>query len=224
MAIKPTTRKVVHRAPQHTVRRLHPSYLQARPIEADSALEYLFAYIALLFHLTVEVVHQPFKFVLGDRVYTPDFLVIFRDLSRLLVEVKPEFKVLGYAGLFDRVKEELKGKEVPFLVACDKQIELDNLGANALLIRRYGKTSYPVDICARAIELVQQRPEGIRVRHASETEQIPPEVFLHLVARRQLMLDSSFDVGEQARVFPINQIQEKSHAIQFAERFNFEIW
>lgn len=222
--MKPATRRVVHRSPSHTVRQLNLPYLQLESIDADSAPERGFAHTAALFPFTSHIKHQPFKFVWDDRTYTPDFLVSFNDGSRIVVEVKPEVKISEYAELFDRAAADLKKQSIPFLVASDRQIELENLAANALRVRRYGKASYPSDICEKALELVRRNHDGVPIRNAKATEEIPPEVFMHLVTRRQLMLDRKLNVGANARVFPIQQREETSHAIHFAEWFDFQIW
>lgn len=69
--MEPSKRKVVHRAPAHTVRLIHLPHLQPTPVEADSSLERDFVQIVALFLFTHCIEHQPFS--LAERQYTPDF-------------------------------------------------------------------------------------------------------------------------------------------------------
>ncbi len=222
--MEPSKRKVVQRSPAHTVRLLHLPHLQKTPVEAESALERDFVQIAALFSFTESIEHQPFRLVWDDASYTPDFLIRFKDASQLVVEVKPLVKVDKYRALFDRASEKLKGHKLPFMVATDTQLQAGQRVANALLIRRYAKTSFTESSCDRAIKLVEVRSDGMSFLELCSDTPISRELILHLVARRRLAVSPNLAIGSNAMVFPVNHLKEQSHAIQFASWFDAEIW
>jgi len=222
--MEPTKRKVVQRSPAHTVRLLHLPHLQKKPVEAESSLERDFVQIAALFSFTESIEHQPFRLVWDDASYTPDFLIRFKDASQLVVEVKPLVKVDKYRALFDRATEKLKGHKLPFMVATDTQIQTGQRVANALLIRRYAKTSFAESSCDTAIKLVDARSDGMPFLELCSDTQISRELILHLVAKRRLALGPDLAIGSTALVFPVTQLKEQSHAFQFASWFDAEIW
>jgi len=79
--MKPTTRKVVHRAPWRKARLINLPHLQSEAIEADSTYERDFVYRAALFPYLKAIQSQPFKLTLEGKGYTPDFLLCFQDES-----------------------------------------------------------------------------------------------------------------------------------------------
>lgn len=222
--MEPSKRKVVQRSPAHTVRRINLPHLQNKPIEADSALERDFVQIAALFPFTAHIEHQPFRLTLELRRYTPDFLLSFKDGSRLVIEVKPHKKLAGYHELFEGAAAKLKSYGLSFMVATDTQIKQHDRAANALEIRRYAKTEFPAAQCAQAVSVLAQHPDGLQFRQLSRIHSLPREVLLHLVSRQFLALDRNLDITPDARVYPINLLKEKNHAIQFASWFDAEIW
>lgn len=222
--MEPSKRKVVQRSPVHTVRLLHLPHLQKKPVEAESSLERDFVQIAALFSFTESIEHQPFKLVWDDASYTPDFLIRFQDASQLVVEVKPAAKVEQYRELFDRASEKLKGHKLPFMVATDTQLQAGQRVANAMLIRRYAKTTFAESACDSAIKLVDARIDGISFTELCSKTSISRELILHLVARRVLAVGPDLSTAPAARVFPIIYLKEQSHAIQFAKWFDAEIW
>lgn len=222
--MEPADRKVIQRSPPHTVRLLHFPNLQTEPVEADSALERDFVQTAALFPFTQHIQHQPFKLKWEDASYTPDFLLRFRDGTQLVVEVKPQTKLDKYRPLFDRAAAKLNEHGLPFSVALDTQIHKSERAANALEVRRYGKTRFPGAQCEQAVLVVNRHADGIRFRDAITQHDLPREVLLHLVSRQLVALDSNLSIDSKARVFPIHDSKEKSHAIQFASWFDAQVW
>ncbi len=222
--MEPSTRKVVQRSPAHTVRLINLPHLQRKSIEADSSLERDFVHVAALFPLTRGIEHQPFRLNLELKRYTPDFLLTFKDGSRLVVEVKPQSKLAGYRDLFDVAAAELKTHGIYFMVATDTQIKSCDRAANALEIRRYGKTEFSEAECARALMLLMQHPEGLQLRQLCDTHAFSRELLFNLASRQMVALQNNLDIAPSARVFPINVSKEQSHAIQFASWFDAEIW
>lgn len=222
--MEPSKRKVVQRAPAHTVRLIHLPHLQPTPVEADSSLERDFVQIAALFPFADRIEHQPFTLSLGDRCYTPDFLLSFKDHSRLVVEVKPKEKVEGYRDLFDLTATTLEIKGLPFLVATDVQITASR-AANARQIRRYAKTKYPIGLYSMVSSVVLRNPEGLTFSDACAKHEIPRVVLLHMVAKKLITLNSDLSINSNACVFAPKQfVTEESHAIQFASWFGAQIW
>lgn len=217
-------RKVVQRSPAHTVRLLHLPHLQKKPVEAESSLERDFVQITALYSFTESIEHQPFRLAWDDASYTPDFLIRFKDSSQLVVEVKPSAKVDKYRVLFDRASEKLKGHKLPFMVATDTQLQTGQRVANAMLIRRYAKTTFAESACDSAINLVEARIDGITFMELCSKTAISRELILHLVARRLLAIGPDLSIDPASRVFPVVDPKEPSHAIQFAKWFDVEIW
>ena len=222
--MEPSKRKVVQRSPAHTVRLLHLPHLQDRPVEAESSLERDFIQIAALFSFIESIEHQPFRLVWDDASYTPDFLIRFKDASQLVVEVKPSVKVDKYRAIFDRASEKLKGHKLPFMVATDTILQAGQRATNALLIRRYAKTTFADSSCDSAIKLVEARSDGVSFLELESCTQVSRELILHLVAMRRLAVGSDLAIGSNALVFPVTHFKEQSHAIQFASWFDAEIW
>jgi hypothetical protein len=222
--MEPSKRKVVQRSPAHTVRLLHLPHLQDSPVEAESSLERDFVQIAALFSFIESIEHQPFRLVWDDATYTPDFLIRFKDGSQLVVEVKPSAKVDKYRTLFDRASEKLKGHKLLFMVATDTQLQAGQRVANAMLIRRYAKTTFAESACDSAIKLVDAHTDGISFTELCSKTSISHELILHLVARRLLALGPDLSMGPTAQAFPVTDPKEPSHAIQFAKWFDVEIW
>ncbi len=117
--VAPATRKVVTRSPGHTVRSINLPHLQPKAIEADSSLERDFVYLTIAFPFLKTIAHQPFELSLEAGSYTPDFLVDFKDGSRIVIEVKPESKMEGFAEKLAQAEVQLRDRGIEFLVAHD---------------------------------------------------------------------------------------------------------
>ena len=110
--MEPSSRKVVHRSPAHSVRSLNVPHLQPEPIEADSSVERDFVHCAALFPAVSSISSQPFKLTLPIGKYTPDYLVTFTDGSRAVVEVKPEEFIADFQQKFDQARLKLESTSI----------------------------------------------------------------------------------------------------------------
>ena len=225
--MEPSTRKVVKRSPSHTVRLIPLAHLQTEPVEADSSLESDFIHTAARYAYLASMQHQPFKLNFEDSSYTPDFLLTFKDGSRLVVEVKPAGKVDGYRELFDKASRKLQAAGLHFLVADDKTIRRDDRAKKARVIRRYSKTACRPNEQARILVLLQGCKDGICIADLAHMHGVRKTELYCLIARNLLCTLPSLSLGDSAKVF-IPQISEKTggahHAIQFAGWFDAEIW
>ena len=131
VGVTPAKRKVVTRSPGHTVRSINLPHLQPKAIEADSSVERDFVYLAIAFPLLKTITHQPFELSLEAGSYTPDFLVEFKDGSRIVVEVKPESKMGGFAEKLAQAKVQLAERGVAFIVAQDTLLRRDDIELRA---------------------------------------------------------------------------------------------
>ena len=181
--MQPTTRKVVKRAPSHTVRLIPLAHLQIEPVEADSSLERDFIHTAVRFAYIASVRHQPFKLNFEDSSYTPDFLLTFKDGSRLVVEVKPADKVDGYRELFDNASSKRQDAGFLFLVADDKTIRRDDRADKARLIRRYSKTACRPNEQARILGLLHGCRDGICISDHERMHGVNKTEMYCLIAR-----------------------------------------
>lgn len=217
--MQPTTRKVVHRSPAHTVRLLHLMHLQTDPVEADSKLERDFVHIAALFPRIQSISHQPFKLVWDDKSYTPDFLLGFLDGSKLTVEVKPKAKVNEYESLFVRAKEKLQQHQIGFLVATDEYISKKR-AQNALLIRRYSKATFTDMAKSEILLAVAAATNGLTVDEICLGDQNKFAVLLNLIAYRKLSTNPALDISAKAKINLPKINTEANDALQFASWFN----
>ena len=218
--MEPTTRKVVKRSPAHTVRLLHLPQLQEQPVEADSALERDFVHIAALHSFIARIEHQPFKLVWDDASYTPDFLLTFRDQSKLVIEVKPSTKVDKYQELFQRAEQKLRANGLPFYVATDTRISASGRPANALLIRRYAKTMYPLDACQALVERVIKVPDGVTVAELCDANAHSLSLLRHVISKRLLTTQSDLGTQPHSIVSTPHSLKGQSHALQFSGWFD----
>jgi hypothetical protein len=226
----PATRKVVTRSPAHSVRVLHLPHLQPEPVHADSNPERFFVQIAALYLHTRSIKHQPFKLVLGERTYTPDFLIVFADGSRLVVEVKAATKAEAYQDLFSEARVKLSNHGFEFMVALDVDITRDKLAARALRIRRYCKTRLsPADLRA-ALDAVRQSSCGVTLSDLTQVHGIKAEVLMHLVGMKLICTRKPLDISAKAVFITTEQFIEetqhetKTHAIQFTGWFKPADW
>lgn len=224
--MKPSKRKVISRSPSHTVRLIHLPHVQPDPVEADSNPERLFIHIAALYPFIHKITDQPFSLELGAKSYTPDFLLEFKDGSRLVVEVKPESRMKEYEELFAQATEKLSGHGYEFLVAKDVDITRDELATRALRIRRYCKTRFNQQACKRALRIVEASKRGVTMRELMQTHRISQEVVLHLIGYHQLCTNNNLSIDERAIVKSAKKLKQEianeyqSHAIHFGSWFD----
>lgn len=223
--MQPSTRKVVQRSPAHTVRLIHLPHLQHLPVEADSSVERDFIHIAALYPGVERIEHQPFKLIWEDASYTPDFLVRFEDRSHVVVEVKPEEKVTGYAPLFDRASTKLGASNMPFLIATDKGLRADGMAERAREIRRYAKAGVSQAECDRLLNVVEHSDEGIPLSSLISCYGFEREVILHNMAFRRISSGRGLRIDGDTPLRATNsRSKETNHAVHFTDWINGQAW
>lgn len=156
--MKPSKRKVVTRAPGHTVRLLSLPHLQTEPVgvEADSGLERDFVHLSALFPWTKSIQHQPFLLELESGSYTPDFLLGFQDGSKAVVEVKPKALLNPHLRKLEEAEKRLLEHGLYFFIALDVHIQKGARAERALRIRRYAKSRMDAEQLHLAMRLVDE--------------------------------------------------------------------
>lgn len=224
--MKPSKRKVISRSPSHTVRLIHLPHVQSEPVEADSNPERYFVHIAALYPFIHKIRDQPFTLELGDKRYTPDFLLEFKDGSRLVVEVKPESRMKEYQELFIKAAAKLSANGYEFLVAKDIDITRDDLASRALRIRRYCKTSFNAQACKRVLRIVESSKRGVAMSELIQVHRINQEVILHLIGYHQLCTNNNLSIDDRAIVKSTKKLKQEianeyqSYAIHFGSWFD----
>jgi hypothetical protein len=221
---KPSQMKRVHRSPRSMARQLHLPHLQEKPIRVGSDLERDFVHVASLFSSVVTITHQPVKWVSEDASYTPCFWVFFRDGSQLLVEVKSDRNVEKCRPLLGSAGAEVNGIQTPFIIVTDHHLKSGPRTANARLIHRYAKTSFPAADCERVLQRVNESNSGISVKELCSSTGVSREVILHLVACRRLALSPDLALEPRDRVFPVQESKSRSHATAFKSWINAQGW
>lgn len=212
----PTTRKVVTRSPGHTVRSINLPHLQPKAIEADSSLERDFVYLTVAFPFLKTIAHQPFELSLEAGSYTPDFLVDFKDGSRIVIEVKPESKMDGFAEKLAQAEVQLRDRGIEFLVAHDTLLRKGGIEQRAKRIRRYAKGQYPTAEQELILQTLQSSPRGLTFKSLVSLG-AQKVTILHMVSHQKLQVNSNLDIDDDAVVqLPITFNEEGSHAIRFA--------
>ena len=215
-----TTRKVVTRSPGHTVRAINLPHLQTRAIEADSSLERDFVYLALAFPLLKTIIHQPFELSLDAGNYTPDFLVEFNDVSRIVIEVKPVSNMARYEEKLTQAKLQLAEHGIMFFVAHDSLLRRDGIERRAKLIRRYAKGNYSIVQQEVVRQSLLKSPIGSSIKTLIELG-VQRTTILHMVSHQKLLVSSDLQIDDDALVqLPITFTEEGSHAIRFANWLN----
>lgn len=212
----PATRKVVTRSPGHTVRSINLPHLQPKAIEADSSLERDFVYLAIAFPFLKTIAHQPFELSLDGGRYTPDFLVDFKDGSRIVIEVKPESKMEGFAEKLAQAKAQFADRDTEFLVTHDTLLRKDGIEERAKRIRRYAKGQYPALEQELVIQSLHSSPRGLSFKSLAALG-VQRTTLLHMVSHQKLQVNSNLDIDNDALVqLPTTLNEEGSHAIRFA--------
>lgn len=215
-----STRKVVTRSPGHTVRAIHLPHLQQAVIEADSSLERDFVYVALGFSQLKTITHQPFQLELRTGRYTPDFLVQFKDGSKVVVEVKPMSKLDGFAEKLAQAEAKLASHSIKLIVAHDKILRRDSRAQRAQQIRRYAKGRCPDSEQELVLGALRCAAAGLPIK-ALLALGVQRATILHMVSHQQLQLNSNLDIGDDAIVYlPIMHDKESNHAFRFASWLN----
>lgn len=213
--MEPSTREVVQRSPWRSVRLLNLPHLQPEAIEAETSLERDFVHCAALFNYTQKLAFQPFKLSLPLGTYTPDFLVMFRDGSRAVVEVKADYFLESSHDLLEQAKAELHKHGLSYIVATDFLLRHDGLAERALYIRRYAKGASNEREWNIATSLLEGKNTGLPVGALVASGASLPTL-LHAVCHRRLQLSADLQYeGAATFTLPADDLGG-SHAIRFA--------
>jgi hypothetical protein len=186
--MKPSKRRVVTRSPSHTVRLLSLPHLQPEPVgvEADSSLERDFVHLAALFPWIKSIQHQPFLLELEIGSYTPDFLLVFDDSSRAVVEVKPKALLDPHLPKLKEAEKRLLEHGLYFFIALDTDIQKDGRADRALRIRRYAKSRVDAEPLHLAMRLIDCGPLTVERLQAAG---VTIEVISFLLTRRRVEVE-----------------------------------
>jgi hypothetical protein len=219
--VKPSSRKVVTRYAPRTTRVVILPKLFSEPIECESSLERDFVFLAALCHGVTSIRHQPFELALGDKRYTPDFLVQLDGGDRVIVEIKVDRKLEEYRALFNEAAKHLASHGYQFMVATEATLRAEKRHQRSALLLRYVKTSFGSD-CDRAVSTLQLHPSGLPLGTLQRKADVGREVIFHLVAMRQASLSNRLVLDDSALVQP--KPKEAANAIRFASWIGCSLW
>lgn len=223
MTIKKFRRKVVTRSPKRKVGFVNCRWFQNEPIEHESELEKHFIHCAMLCPDVLKIKSQPFTLELGEKIYTPDFLVIFLSGASLVVEVKISRKVGAYLDTFNSAQETL-GDRHKFFVLTEKVIDRLSQAEVAAQILRYAKSEFSAEMLHRVLQKgAELGSPYISIADLAAASQAPTEAVLHLVARRCLTLHQDDFVSPDSRVFLPTPAYMEAHET-FSRHFEVLPW
>lgn len=200
--MKPSTRKVVTRSPNRTVRIVNLPGLLPGPVQAESSFEAAFVLRAALMPACKTILGQPFKLPASPKDYTPDYLQTFvaSQVKPAVVEIKPECKVRKYAEVFDRAASFLKEHGYEFYVITDRELFKDEIDQRVRLIRRYAKATIPDLYRKRTVHVLSDHDSGLPVGSLQRKAAVSREAILHLLAKRVLTTGSRLMIDDSAVV------------------------
>lgn len=181
--------KVVTRSPHRVVGLVACTWLQAEPIEYESQLERRFIQRALLTPGVKRIQHQPFQIPYGNNLentYTPDFLLLFDDGKKIVVEVKPQKFVKKFSVMFDEIDQILNSKYFDFHVVTDCQIDVGNEPEDIELLLRYGRGNFSKTEINSLLSYLANHHENIEIGKLSQLASVNIQLIFHLIARRVL--------------------------------------
>lgn len=192
------TRKVVTRAPHREVGIVNAGWLLDHPVQHESHLERRFIIAALSCPVVCDIQHQPFTLQLSEAgaagKYTPDFLITFRDATKLVVEVKPKAYLKRHETKLLAAEQMLSAEGQRFFIATDALIDGIGLSARAMLLMRYGRMH-----CSE-IEMQETLHAFLREGRTSASVQelidkgLPEDIVWCHVARHQCRVPPDFQI------------------------------
>lgn len=224
MFSKKETRKVVSRSPKRKVGLINCRWFQNEPIEHESQLEKRFVYCTLLCPQVARIKSQPFTIQIGEKTYTPDFLVTFLNGQSLVVEVKISHRVGGYLDLFNKTEEILSSKQLPFFLLTQNEIDRCEQPRVAAEILRYGKSEFnAVTLQSVLDEMARSPDQWLPIWKLVTQSGACREAVLHLIARRKLILHEDDFIDRDARVRIPPKVQG-SPIDEFVRHFEVTPW
>ena len=216
--MKPTTRKVVHRAPWRKARLINLPTLQSKAIEADSTYERDFVYRAALFPYVKTIQSQPFRLTFEGKAYTPDFLLSFQDDSQSVIEVKPERFQQEFSDLFQQARQKLEESGIRFLVVGESVLFKVDIDKRAQVIRRYAKLVPDPREAQIADDII--RAHGNASVQQLTSAGVSLGTILSLVSAHQLELETDLQFQPASLVSLPQPTSGASYAVQFDEWLN----
>lgn len=135
-------RKVITRSPHREVGTVNAQWLLTHPVEHESHLERRFIMACLACPCVCDLEHQPEEIELpgdGQKKYTPDFRVTFKDGQQEIVEVKPRKFVVKHQDKLDAAEKLYRRKGMKFHVITDQEIDRDGLGLRAIHLMSFAR-------------------------------------------------------------------------------------
>lgn len=222
--MEPSTRKVVTRSPSHTVRLLHLPHVQAEPVEADSSYERDFVHIAGIYPFIRSIKHQPFTLEIGERRYTPDFLLTFEDDSQLTIEVKPAKFVEKHLEKLNLASDELATKGIGFQIVTEDMMNREDAADAALLIRRYVKSTIDPKEAEDVLALINRHPQGIEIEKVCQQLEVTKEVIFYLIGHHRICLANRLEIKAKSILVSRNEFIRKVRNEHQTYAFHFKCW
>lgn len=217
------SRKVVTRSPHRSVGIIACSWIQDEAIEYESQLERRFLQRALLFPYLKKVLHQPFTIPFPDKgtrdSYTPDFLLIFKDESKIVIEIKPSIFVAKYSEKFAAANAFLDKHNYPFYVITDKHIDVENYAYNAALLLRYARGSISELNRRNCLEAFKTLDVEMSIGQLIERASVSFEDILYLAGRGILSIPLEIKISYDTLITPSMKGDKNDH-ICFLNWFN----
>lgn len=218
-------RKVITRAPSHTVHALCAGGLLDDHVEAESRLEGHFIRRAALIRSRPKVIHQPFRMPISPKGYTPDFLVFFPGSGfKAVVEVKVAERLdAKYLELFDSAANFLRPRGFVFFVLTDFELSRGEIHRRAKLLTRYAKLRLPDADRERIVGPLTRYPKGIPLGTLSRKADAPLHQILSLVAHGALTTGPLLQTDASA-VVSLPTEEEHDDEIFFCRWFGTQAW
>lgn len=217
------SRKVVTRLPHRSVGIIACSWIQDEAIEYESQLERRFLQRALLFPYLKKVLHQPFTIPFPEKgtrdSYTPDFLLIFKDESKIVIEIKPSIFVAKYSEKFAAANAFLDKQNYPFYVITDKQIDIENCAYNAALLLRYARGSISELNREKCLDAFKAVGIEMSIGQLIEKTSVSFEDILYLAGRGILSIPLEIAITYDSLITPFMK-GDKNDLIRFFNWFN----
>lgn len=216
-------RKIVTRSPHRSVGIIACSWIQNDCIEYESQLERRFLQRALLFPSIKKIFHQPFKIPYVDKgknlSYTPDFLLVFRDGSVVVVEVKPAVFVPKHKHKLNAAQIFLASQNYPFLTLTDDEIDSAFYAKNSALLLRYARSTIANDVRERCISFLRNRTEPISISNLIDGTATSLSEIYHLVGRGSLSMSIANEISHDT-IITIPHEEKENGFIRFCNWFN----
>jgi hypothetical protein len=208
-------RKIVTRSPHREVGIVNPGWLLNHPVQHESHLEKRFIMIALACPVVTDIIHQPVQIKLMHgpdevQLYTPDFMVCFRNGEHTIVEVKPQVYVAENQKKLTAAKLHVEKQGGQFDVVTDAHTDANGLSARALLLMRYGRLSFGEAEMLECKRLLEEECAGSAYVHELISKGVSEYLIWNMVARHHFKVPSGLNLSPQETV-EINDLKGECH-------------